>query len=346
MNEKITSEERASLLGLDQSDRDIVNALPTEPTDDEAARIAIIRNEFLHVCRRFAADLTRRFSDRAKVKFSVDNVKVTDSKFSEFVFGLDYPTCLQLLEIEGFASPWLIDLQPHLLFPLIDRLLGGGKLPARIVRRPLTDLEARLAGRLALDIVDALANVWAAVSFQGKVLRTEFNPKLARDIRPGTAMTVCRFDIEFEGERSTLRMAMVADELSGFHTRLRQEASSRAPSTDSARGNLLSKALLDRSIATGTADAGRDGSKSSDVLISLAEVTVECEQMEQLKVGDVIRTGVAVDAPATVFIDGQPRYYGRAGYSRGKKAVKIVSAIVSANESAADPVTDLAKSTE
>ena len=66
--------------------------------------------------------------------------------YSEFVFSLENPTCFNLLRAEPLEGNLILDINPSILYPIIDRLLGGGR-------------EARPAGPAAADRDRAAAGV-------------------------------------------------------------------------------------------------------------------------------------------------------------------------------------------
>jgi flagellar motor switch protein FliM len=68
--------------------------------------------------------------------------------YSEFVFSLENPTCFNLLRAEPLEGNLILDINPSILYPIIDRLLGGGKDGRPLARRPLTEIELRLVSRI------------------------------------------------------------------------------------------------------------------------------------------------------------------------------------------------------
>ncbi len=83
--------------------------------------------------RNFGAALSGLLRSIVEVKLtSVDQLT-----YSEFVFSLENPTCFNLLRAEPLEGNLILDINPSILYPIIDRLLGGGR-----------DTDARsLAGR-------------------------------------------------------------------------------------------------------------------------------------------------------------------------------------------------------
>ncbi len=73
--------------------------------------------------RNFGAALSALLRSIVEVKLtSVDQLT-----YSEFVFSLENPTCFNLLKAEPLEGNLILDINPSILYPIINRLLGGGK---------------------------------------------------------------------------------------------------------------------------------------------------------------------------------------------------------------------------
>ena len=94
--------------------------------------------------RNFGAALSALLRSIVEVKLtSVDQLT-----YSEFVFSLENPTCFNLLKAEPLEGNLILDINPSILYPIIDRLLGGGREGGPLARRPLTEIELRLVSRI------------------------------------------------------------------------------------------------------------------------------------------------------------------------------------------------------
>ncbi len=116
---------------------------------------------------------------------------MTQVACAEFVRGLERPTCLSLLKADGLAATGALEISPAVVFPIIDRLLGGGHDPSTPPARPLTDIERRLAARITAAWIEALARAWrdvAPTTFE--LVRLETNPHLASVATPSELVTV------------------------------------------------------------------------------------------------------------------------------------------------------------
>ncbi len=81
--------------------------------------------------RNFAAGLSAMLRSMVEVKLtSVDQLT-----YSEFVFSLENPTCFNLLKADPLEGNLILDINPSILYPIIDRLLGGGREAGPLARR-------------------------------------------------------------------------------------------------------------------------------------------------------------------------------------------------------------------
>src|SRR5687767_10216765 len=68
--------------------------------------------------REFGAALSGMLRSIVEVKL----ISVDQLTYSEFVFSLENPTCFNLLESAGLDGNVILDLNPSIIFPIVDRL--------------------------------------------------------------------------------------------------------------------------------------------------------------------------------------------------------------------------------
>ncbi|MEM8865829.1 MAG: flagellar motor switch protein FliM, partial [Planctomycetota bacterium] len=109
--------------------------------------------------RNFGAALSALLRTIVEVKLtSVDQLT-----YSEFVFSLENPTCFNLINAKPLEGQLILDINPSLLFPIIDRLLGGGSATSPAARRPLTEIELRLVSRITDLFLIEMRSAWENV---------------------------------------------------------------------------------------------------------------------------------------------------------------------------------------
>src|SRR5687768_14119303 len=101
--------------------------------------------------------------------------------YSEFIFSLENPTCFNVLAASPLEGNLILDINPAILYPIIDRLLGGGRETGPLARRPLTEIELRLVGRITDLFLAELRHAWENVlEINFEVVRVESNPQLVQ----------------------------------------------------------------------------------------------------------------------------------------------------------------------
>ena len=81
--------------------------------------------------------------------------------YSEFIYSLPNPTNFNLLTAEPLEGQVCLEISPLIIYPIIDRLLGGASTELFIPQRPLTMIEQRLVGRITGRALAALTESWS-----------------------------------------------------------------------------------------------------------------------------------------------------------------------------------------
>jgi flagellar motor switch protein FliM len=146
--------------------------------------------------------LTAKISTMLQCVTEIKLTSIDHLSYSEFIFSCDIPTCYNLIQIK---SPFLdntenmiLDINPSILYPMIDRMLGGGREVVMCVRRPPTKIETRLIRRVIDEFLKELEGIWEKISaLEFTVVQTESNPQLMRFAEYNEEMIVICFEVNF-----------------------------------------------------------------------------------------------------------------------------------------------------
>src|SRR5690242_14959651 len=155
--------------------------------------------------RNFGARLSTMLRSIVDVKLtSVDQLT-----YSEFVFSLENPTCFNLLRAEPLEGNLILDINPSILYPIIDRLLGGGRESGPLARRPLTDIELRLVRRITDLFLEELHRAWENVlDLRLEVIRVESNPQLVQIVPPNEVVVLISFELTVGEVRGMMNLCI------------------------------------------------------------------------------------------------------------------------------------------
>ncbi len=211
------------------------------------------------VARGFSAALSIAVRCPARAKLTV----VDQPTYAEWVRGLETPTCLTMLRAAPMSGELALDIGLSILFPILDRMLGGGREAGPLVRRPLTEIETRLAARVVQPFLAEMAKAWRDVGeLSLSILRVECDPQAARLVLPTEGVVRVKFDVTMGKARGPMSLCLPA-------TALRPVAQELIASPDARR----------LAVATGE---------------TIAQVT---QQVRQAKVEVVARLAPRVPAP-------------------------------------------------
>jgi flagellar motor switch protein FliM len=258
--------------------------------------------------REFGASLSGMLRAIVEVKL----ISVDQLTYSEFVFSLENPTCFNLLVSEGLQGHMILDLNPSIIFPIVDRLLGGGKEAAPdYPNRPLTEIELQLVSRITGQAINALHNAWDNICSLGlRVQQVESNPQLVQIVPPNEVIVLISFEITMGEVRGIMNLCIPYNTIEPLTGKL---------SSDS--WSAYQKKAIDpvqlRHLEAGVQRA------ALRLVVHLAQTTVTAKEVAQLAVGDVILTEQGCRQAAEVLVDGRPLFQAYPGVLKGHKAIRV-----------------------
>lgn len=257
--------------------------------------------------RNFGAALSALLRTIVEVKLtSVDQLT-----YSEFVFSLENPTCFNLLRAEPLEGNLILDINPSVLYPIIDRLLGGGKQAGQLSRRPLTEIELRLVSRITALFMIELRRAWENVlDLDLSVERVESNPQLVQIVPPNEVVVLVSFELTLGDVRGMMNLCIPFNAIERFSHKLTSNSwvgYSRGGATKRTVEALSSRL---------------DGSRV-EVVVTLAESSIRTADLIGLRVGDIITTDHDSNRSLKVAVEGVTKFLAKPGTYKGHKAIEV-----------------------
>lgn len=273
----------------------------------------------------FARNFAAALSGLLRTVVDVRLTSVDQLTYSEFVFSLENPTCFNLLKAAPLEGNFVLDINQAILYPIIDRMLGGGKENGQVARRPLTEIERRLVSRVTRLFVEQLKSAWSnVVELELAVERLETNPKLVQIVPPNEVIVLVGFELTLGDARGMLNLCMPFNSIERVSQKLAAETWSRNVSGRSSAAHVQQ---LTRSL---------NGSLV-EMVVTLARSSITTADLADLQVGDIITTDQDVHNRLEVAIEGVPKFTASPGALKGHKAVQVESVLRKAAEPAGDP---------
>lgn len=257
--------------------------------------------------RNFGARLSTLLRSIVEVKLtSVDQLT-----YSEFTYSLENPTCFNVLRAEPLEGNLVLDINPSILFPVIDRMLGGGKEANAVTRRPCTEIELRLVGKITNEFLEELKKAWENVlPIDFKVERVESNPQLVQIVPPNEVVILISFELLLGDQRGMLNFCIPFNSIERISGKLSSNNWSNSTKKMSTPETVdrVSKNLRGATV---------------EMVVHLADTTISTKDLIGLRVGDVITTEKDVRSTLTVDVEGVAKFRAKPGSFKGKKAICI-----------------------
>ncbi len=259
----------------------------------------------------FARNLGASLSGFLRTIIEVRVATIEQLTFSEFIHALPNPTCFNLLEAAPLEGQMCLELSPLIIYPIMDRLLGGSDAEVFIPQRPLTAIELRLVKRITDRALECLTDTWSELAqVEFCLVDTESNPHLVQIVAPNEVVVVIGFEIKMGNRAGTMSLCIpfnVIEPVIGklasqnwfMYSRHRQRESRTCDVHQS-----LKHARLDLSCF-------------------LAETQITVNDLLNLQVGDIIQTNKAANKELILRIKGKNKFAGRIGQFKGARAFRI-----------------------
>lgn len=268
--------------------------------------------------RNFGAALSGYL--RTIIEVSVAHIE--QLTYSEFIHSLPNPTCFNLLKSEQLDGQLCLEISPLIIYPIIDRLLGGSNADLFIPQRPLTQIEQRLVQRITDRATHHLSEAWTnltPVTFS--VHDFESNPQLVQIVPPNETVVVVGFELKMGNRAGTMSLCIPYNVIEPIMGVL---AAQNWFSYQRKGGQEDHLRRLTRNVS----------SAAVEVRAFLAQTTIRMSDLLSLQAGDVITTEKACGRDVLIQVEGRNKFFAQVGQLRGNKAVRVTRACQEAQDSA------------
>ncbi|MBE3609349.1 flagellar motor switch protein FliM [Campylobacter californiensis] len=258
---------------------------------------------------KLARNLASQISSVMRSIVEIRLHSVDQMTYGEFLMSLPSPTSFNVFSIKPLDGNCVLEINPSIAFPMIDRLLGGNGENFE-TSRELTDIEINLLDAVLRMIMQRLKESWAMI--------TDMYPNVeAKESSPNVVQIVSQNEIVI-----MVVMEIIVGNSSGM-INLCYPVIYLEP--------ILGR-LANRDIMLGETSAKKSRNKELKTLIGRAEVLYEAilgqavvsvNEFLNLKEGDILRLDRGADDKAIVCIDKKEVFLAEVGLHRFRKSIKI-----------------------
>ena len=258
---------------------------------------------------KLARNLASQISSVMRSIVEIRLHSVDQMTYGEFLMSLPSPTSFNVFSIKPLDGNCVLEINPSIAFPMIDRLLGGNGEVFE-TSRELTDIEVNLLDAILRMMMQRLKESWSMI--------TDMYPNVeAKESSPNVVQIVSQNEIVI-----MVVMEIIVGNSSGM-INICYPVIYLEP--------ILSR-LANRDIMLGETSAKKSRNKELKTLIGRAEVLYEAilgksivsvNEFLNLKEGDILRLDRSANDKAIVTIDKKEVFLAEVGLHRFRKSIRI-----------------------
>ena len=273
-------------------------------------RIAKDQLRAMHMIHEtFARSIGSSLSAFLRAYVAVNIVSVEQLSFAEFSRSLPSPTCLLNLGMVGFDNSALMELNPSMLFPVLELILGGSNATPTKIDREISEIERAILDGffriLIKDLKDAWRMVPAALDF--RIDGFETDPQLLQILSPNEAVVAISIELRIGEIAGMMNIGIPSIIIKMLGQRMDQHAVRRTELTEDEQSRIMR--LL------------RPAAIRMDTRLSGPTLTVR--DLLNLKIDDVLSFDYPVQRPMNITFNGRRKYLGHIVATGRKRAVEL-----------------------
>ncbi|HMN41133.1 MAG TPA: flagellar motor switch protein FliM [Phycisphaerales bacterium] len=281
---------------------------PERVSKDQMRALQTLHEAF---ARNFGASLSGFL--RTIVEVKVANCE--QMTYAEFISGLPNPTSFNLIQAKPLEGQMCLEISPLIIYPIIDRLLGGTNAELFIPQRPMTVIETRLIGKVTSRALSALGEAWASIKpITFDITATESNPQLVQIVPPNEVVVVVGFELKMANRAGTMNLCIPYNVIEPIVSELSSQSWFTTPKAGRAEETKQKIAVTLNGAAL-------------TVTGLLAETTITLNDLMNLSVGDVLTTERSASSPVVLCVENEKGFLGHIGQFKGQRAVKVMRAV-------------------
>ena len=261
----------------------------------------------------FARVLSTTLTSYLRTLIEVELVSVDQLTYNEFVMSVTNPSCIYIFQMEPLTGNAIFEINPSLVFFMIDRLFGGpGK--AMQYNRELTDIERSVMNKIVERLLLDLKEAWEYLGiFHPKIESYENNPQFVQIAPASETVILISFELRSRHSSGLMSMCMPYMFLEPVMSNLSAEnwiSSNRGATADTRK--VVEKELSGTPV---------------ELRAILGKTALSMRQILGLQEGDTLVLEKSHKADLVLSAGGKARFLCHPGQIHGRKCVQVTGLV-------------------
>lgn len=259
---------------------------------------------------KFCSNLSSSLSAYLRAITEVSLISVEQTSYNEFLLSLSDPTCFNAISIKPLTGMAALEIGLDLVFPLIDRLLGGaGHIPK--ISRNITEIEKTLIQGVIKVVTANLIEAWRPVSsIEFSLHASETLPQLLQIASASEIVILIVFELKIGEVRGNMHLCIPFAALESISANFEQNISIHRKRDQAGDFRNVVNVLYRTPVP---------------VSAELTGTALSIKDLLSLKEGDVVKLDSKLSDRIGVHVAGIPQFEGQPLLVNSRKAAKIWS---------------------
>ncbi|MBI2685690.1 MAG: flagellar motor switch protein FliM [Acidobacteria bacterium] len=274
-------------------------------------RIAKDQLRAIHLLHEnFSRSLASSLSAYLRAYVIVNLVSVEQLSFLEFTQCLPSPTCIVALGMRPFDGNAVLEINPCLVFPILEMLLGGtGKPATNKMIREITEIEQSILEAVYRIILHDLKDSWRQVTnIAFGIDSHETEPSLLQFLAPNEAVVAISLEIRIGDSAGMMNIGIPSIVIKMLRQKFDQGWSNRRTAASDEEQQRVLRLI-------------RPGQVQVDA--RLQGPTLRLEDLLQLNEGDVLAFDYSATKPIHFLVNGKLKYFGQMMAAGAKRSLQL-----------------------
>ncbi|MGL1935122.1 MAG: flagellar motor switch protein FliM [Fibrobacterales bacterium] len=261
----------------------------------------------------YARLLSTTLTSLLRTLVEIELSSVDQLTYQEVIMSISTPSCIYIFQMEPLEGNAILEVNPSLIFIMLDRLFGG---QGRTIdsTRELTDIERAVITKIIERALLDLKEVWENIGiFSPKIDSYETNPQFVQIAPPGETVILIALEVRMKNGSGLMSLCFPFILLESILEKLSGESwiSAQKTTTQETR-RLVEKELGDTTVG---------------VAASIGDTSLSVRDFLQLEKNDVLVLDKSAGSDLVVSVGGRPKFLGKPGVVGRKKSIQITSII-------------------
>ncbi|PHS56451.1 MAG: flagellar motor switch protein FliM [Sulfurimonas sp.] len=264
---------------------------------------------FRGVHDKMARSLASQISSIMRSIVEIQLHSVDQMTYGEFLMSLPNPTSFNVFSVKPLEGSGVIEINPSIAFPMLDRLLGGKGEPFDVTRE-FSDIELSLFETILRVMMSTLKEAWGPVMDVYPTIESkESSPNVVQIVAQNEIVVMVVMEIIIGQSSGMMNICYPVISLEPILPKLAsRDLMLNETSTKKSRNTELQVLL---------------GGAKVRLEATLGNAELTLRDILELQIGDIVRLTNAADDNVTLRIDGKERFRGKIGLRRFRKSIQI-----------------------